>query len=219
MQGWCVRTCVNTVPANCLNSSRQSGSATLIRWNPIQSRLEQSYADTLVIMDAAFYPCNRLVRHQGLFEIFAASISEEHYSSLGRATFTRLLAEQLRIRAARGTPLSVAELHSILLTSYPKVVHERHPDVENVLSYPAPLHMLAASNSRLPSIFLSPVQHSSTARSSFSSEGNYEINVSFQLQDDKIDMDAWNEWLRMMPDGVRDVKVEGPHRQSSFGRE
>lgn len=165
-------------------------------------------------MDAAFYPCNRLVRQQGVFEIFAAALSEDHYNSLGRLTFTRLLAEQLRIRAARGNPLSVAELHSILLTSYPKVVHERHPETEIITSYPCPMHMLVSGNSRLPSIFLSPIQHSSPLRGSFTFENIPQMHLTIKLSEEGLDLDSWNEWLRLIPDGVKDIKVDGPYRAS-----
>ena len=36
--------------------------------------------------------------------------------------------------------------------------------------------------------------------------------MSVRLKDDNVDVDSWNEWLRLMPSGVRDVKVEGPFR-------
>lgn len=183
----------------------------MLRWGPIQSRLEESHSDMLLIMDAPYFPSPRLVRHTGVFEVFAAALSDDHISSLGRTSFTLLLAEQLKIRAARGTPLSVAELHSILLSSYPKVVHERRPEAEMLTSYPAPLHLQASSNSRLPSIFLSPLQNNSP-RIGASSASPGLLQFSITLNEDKVDLDAWNEWLRMIPEGVKDVRIEGRSR-------
>jgi hypothetical protein len=38
------------------------------------------------------------------------------------------------------------------------------------------------------------------------------LQMSIRLSDDNVDIDTWSEWLRLMPEGVKDVKVEGPFR-------
>ncbi|KAG5751336.1 hypothetical protein H9Q69_014227 [Fusarium xylarioides] len=196
-----------------LASSRNPEQASTIRWGGIQQTLEEACADTLIIMDAAYYPSSRMVRQQGVLELLAASVSEEHYYDLDRCAFTRALAEQLRVRAARLSPLSAAELHANLFSQYAKMVQDKYPEKEVLTSFPSPLHMMMSGNSRLPSIFLSPVYQNSPARGNFSSyENSHQLHLSIRLDDDNVDLESWNEWLRLMPEGIRDVKVEGPFR-------
>lgn len=195
-----------------LASSKDVERASTIRWSGMQQILEEACADTLIIMDAAYFPPARIVRQQGVLEIIAASLSEDHLTALDRCAFTRALADQLRTRAARQTPLSVVELHSILLALYPKLARDRTPEREIITSFPAPLHTMMSGNSRLPSIFLSPVQQSSPLRSSFSYENSPQLHLAIKLNDDNVDIDSWNEWLRMMPEGIKDIKIDGPFR-------
>ncbi|RMJ14135.1 hypothetical protein BHE90_013621 [Fusarium euwallaceae] len=196
-----------------LASSRDPERASTIRWGGIQQTLEEARADTLIIMDAAYYPSSRMVRQQGVLELLAASVSEEHFYGLDRCAFTRALAEQLRVRAARLSPLSAAELHANLFSHYAKMVQDKNPEQEVVTSFPSPLHMMMSGNSRLPSIFLSPVYQNSPMRSSFSSyENSPQLHLSIRLDDDNVNLESWNEWLRLMPEGIKDIKVEGPFR-------
>uniref|UniRef100_A0A098D4Z7 Tyrosine-protein phosphatase non-receptor type 6 n=1 Tax=Gibberella zeae (strain ATCC MYA-4620 / CBS 123657 / FGSC 9075 / NRRL 31084 / PH-1) TaxID=229533 RepID=A0A098D4Z7_GIBZE len=196
-----------------LASSRDSEQASPIRWGGIQQTLEEACADTLIIMDAAYYPSTRMIRQQGVLELLAASVSEEHFYDIDRCAFTRALAEQLRIRAARLSPLSAAELHANLFSHYSKMVQDKHPEKEVLTSFPSPLHMMMSGNSRLPSIFLSPVYENSPMRTSFSSyENSPQLHLSIRLDDDNVDIESWNEWLRLMPEGIKDIKVEGPFR-------
>lgn len=186
--------------------------ASTIRWSGIQQILEEACSDTLIIMDAAYYPSSRMSRQRGVLEIIAAAMSEDHFSALDRCAFTRALADQLRTRATRANPLSAAELHSILLANYPKLVQDRNPERETVTSFPSPLHTMMSGNSRLPSILLEPLHQTSPLRSSFSYENNPQLHMAIRLHDDNVDIDSWNEWLRLMPEGIKDVKVEGPFR-------
>ncbi|OAA56088.1 hypothetical protein ISF_07686 [Cordyceps fumosorosea ARSEF 2679] len=200
----------------CLASSRILERATMVRWSTLQQPLEQASSDVLVIMDAAFYPCSRILRKQGVMEILGASISEEHAASLGRCTFTKALAEQLRIRAGRAKPLSVTELHAILLSAYPKLVQDRQPEDENVVSFPTPFHMMVSGNSRLPSVFLSPLHQHGTHRSSFSFDSMPQISLNVRLADENVDVESWNEWLRLIPETAREIRVDGPFRAPPF---
>ncbi|KAF7543744.1 hypothetical protein G7046_g9939 [Stylonectria norvegica] len=196
-----------------LASSRNMETASTIRWSGIQQILEEACSDTLIIMDAAYYPSTRMVRQLGVLELIAASASEEHFNALDRCVFTRALAEQLRTRATRLTPLSAAELHSTLFALYPKMVQDKSPEKEVLTSFPSPLHMMTSGNSRLPSIFISPVYQSSPMRSnSLTYENSPQLHLAIRLNDDNVDVDSWNEWLRLMPEGIKDVKIEGPFR-------
>lgn len=166
------------------------------------------------MMDAAYYPSSKMMRQRGVLELIAASTSDENYLALDRCSFTLALADILRTRASRSNPLSAVELHSILFSNYAKIVHDRNPEREVVSSFPAPLHTMMSGNSRLPSIFLSPILSNSPYRTNM--HDNYPLlHMSIRLNDDNVDLDSWNEWLRLMPEGVRDVKVEGPFRATT----
>lgn len=154
-----------------------------------------------------------MIRQRGVLELIAASVSQEHFNALDRCSFTRALADLLRTRATRVTPLSAAELHTALFAQYAKLVQDKTPEKEMITSFPSPLHILMSGNSRLPSIYLAPVHLGSAMRPSISSyENSPQLHLSIRLNDDNVDTDIWNEWLRMMPDGVKDVKVDGPFR-------
>lgn len=175
--------------------------------------LEDACSDVLILMDAAYYPSSKMVRNRGVLELIAASVSEEHHDVLDRCAFTRALADQLRTRATRLSPVSAAELHAALLAAYPKLIQERNPEKETITSFPAPLHIMMSGNPRLPSIFLSPVFQGSPLRSSsLGYENNPQLHLSIRLNDDNVDVEIWNEWLRLMPEGIKDVRVEGPYR-------
>lgn len=180
----------------------------------MQQILEEGCADTLIMMDAAYFPTARIVRQKGVLELLAASISDDHTALLERCAFTRALTEQLKTRAARSSALSAVELHALLLSQYPKMVRDGSPEKEMITTFPAPFHTMVSGNSRLPSIFLSPVYQNNSLRNSFSFENNPQLHLTIKLTDDNVDVESWNEWLRLMPDGVKDVKIEGPFRSS-----
>jgi hypothetical protein len=198
-------------------SSRDRLKGPTIRWSGIQQILEETSSDTLIIMDAAYYPSSKLVRQQGVLEVVAASTSEDHFQAIERASFTRAVAEQLRTRASQRNfmaPLTAAELHAKLLYSYPKMVQDRYPEKPVVTSFPSPLHMQISGNSRLPSILLAPVRRGLPFGIEPELAGP-QLNLTLRFGDDAapFDMEKWTEWLRLMPDGVKDVKVEWPHNK------
>ncbi|KAK9437761.1 tyrosine-protein phosphatase non-receptor type 6 [Metarhizium brunneum] len=207
-------TCLDGNREMILTSSMDKDQASTIRWSGMQQILEEACADVLILMDAAYYPSSKIVRRKGVLELLAASASEDHATSLGRCAFTRALSELLSARAARSAPLSVVELHALLLSHYPKIVRDTTPERETLTTFPVPLHTMMSGNSRLPSVFLSPIHHPSPTRNSFSYENNPQLHLSIRLTDDNVDIESWNEWLRLMPEGVKDVKIDGPFRPS-----
>lgn len=195
-----------------LASSRDRAKASTIRWSGIQQILEEARSDTLIIMDSAYFPSSKMVRQKGVLELIAASSSEEYFDVLDRNSFTRTLADQLRTRATQRipNPLSAAELHSKLLSVYPKIIQDKHPEKGVVISFPSPLHIQISGNSRLPSITLSPTQ---PPRTIYSPENHHgpQLTFSMRLTEEALNLESWAEWLRMMPEGIKDVKVEGPY--------
>lgn len=156
-----------------------------------------------------------MVRRRGVLELIAASAPEDYYHLLERGVFTRALTDQLRARAIQHFPnaLSAAELHSKLLSLVPKLIHERHPEKGVMTAFPAPLHMQTSGNARLPSIMLSPLplQLPKPHSNSDTTHGGPQVTLQIRLTDESLSLENWAEWFRMMPEGIRDVKVDGPY--------
>ncbi|KAI1811846.1 hypothetical protein GGS20DRAFT_73107 [Poronia punctata] len=199
-----------------LSSSRNREKAGTIRWNGIQHILEEANSDTLILMDSMYYPATKIVRQNGVLELIAASAPDDYYNLLERGIFTRALSEQLRARTLQRHPnaLSAAELHAKLMPIFPKLVLDRYPEkgLSN-MSFPAPLHMQASGNARLPSITLSPLplQLQKPHVGVDHTHAVSQLTLSIRLTEELPSLENWAEWFRMMPDGVQDVKVEGPY--------
>ncbi|KAL2178791.1 uncharacterized protein P884DRAFT_197041 [Thermothelomyces heterothallicus CBS 202.75] len=195
-----------------LASPKHADPATTIRWSGIQQLFENSRSDALLLMDCAYYPTHSATRRFGMLELIAASAGEDHVELLGRSAFTRALTEQLRTRAAQPfrEPFSVAELHSKLTSLYPGMVQERNPGKQAIASFPTPLSMQLSGTKTLPSILLAPLRHDAPSAST----NGLQISMTFRLTDDPFNMDSWAEWLRTMPGGITEVRVEGPYRDT-----
>ncbi|KAL1888230.1 hypothetical protein Sste5346_009704 [Sporothrix stenoceras] len=203
-----------------LSSSMDKSAAqdTTIRWSGIQQLLEDATSDTLMIMDAAFYPCSKMARRDGVFEVIAASAGEDPKRALGRVAFTRALIDELSTRLSqkfRGlmSAFSAAELHVKLMSNYPRIIEDHNPDKERLTSFPAPLHIQIASDARLPSILLAPCRKTLPASPEASAPGT-QLNLTLRLVDGTVDKPGWIEWMRLLPEGVREVKCETPYRNN-----
>ncbi|KAK2073753.1 hypothetical protein P8C59_008004 [Phyllachora maydis] len=207
-----------------LASPKTADAAFAIRWSGIQQILETASSDTLIIMDAAYYASSKLVRQQGVLELMAARAGDDAAHVLERNLFTRALAHELHARANQrfASPLSAAELHAKLLTLYPSMVPDRSPAQQVVVSFPSPLHIQLSGKARLPSILLAPVPQGAGAGayglesppSAGSSGAGATLGFTFRLADESINVDSWIDWLRMMPEGIREVKVDGFYRNT-----
>ncbi|KAI1122236.1 hypothetical protein F5Y10DRAFT_77923 [Nemania abortiva] len=197
-----------------LSSSQNRDKAGTIRWNGIQHLLEDANSDTLIIMDSTYYPATKMVRRRGVLELIAASAFAGYYHPHEHGLFTRALTEQLRQRANTRFPntLSAAELHSKLLAIFPKLILDRYPEKGAAAVFPAPLHMQTSGNARLPSITLSPLPLVSKPHPlPENAHGGSQVTLSLRLTDEPFSLESWAEWFRMMPEGIRDVKVDGPY--------
>lgn len=165
-------------------------------------------------MDCAYYPSYKTVRRQGMLEVVAASAGEDHVELLGRSAFTRAVTDLLRSRAAQHfkEPFSAAELHSKVLSLYPGMIREHHPESEIMVRFPTPLCMQLSGIKTLPSILLAPLRHGEPPRSPQS--GSHIISFTFRLEDGTFNTDSWAEWLRSMPEGIMEAKVDGPYRST-----
>lgn len=164
-------------------------------------------------MDSAYYPSSQLVRQEGVLELIAASAGEDHTKLLDRSAFTRALADQLRTRASQkfAGALSAAELHAKLMSLYPKMIQDRSPE-EMITSFPSPLHFQVSGDTRLPSILLAPLQKTALPHTPDSPSAGLQVTMTFRMSEDAANAD-WAECFRWMPEGVKDVRVEG-HRNT-----
>lgn len=197
-------------------SSTQSETPRTIRWSTIQPLFEEATADTLVIMDSKYFGVPAAARRRGTLEIIAAGSFEEQASSpLARSAFTQALSEKLRTQAARMRPISAADLHAQLLGEYPRIVQDLTPEREFLSSFPAPLHLQLADSHNVPSILLAPLRRSRlpSIESVSSSSPGAQLSLTVRL-DKEPDIESWADWLRTMPDGVRDIKIEGGFRSA-----
>ena len=80
------------------------------------------------------------------------------------------------------------------------------------MSFPSPLHIQMTGSIRLPSISLSPVVRRLSSFGIEASQTGPQVDLTLRLTDDALNMESWAEWLRMMPEGIKDVKVVGPYR-------
>lgn len=176
---------------------------------------EQAIADTLVIMDSRYFGLPAAARRRGTLEIIAAGSFEEQASPIARCAFTQALSEKLRTQAARMRPFSAADLHAQLLAEYPRIVQEVNPDQEFLSSFPAPLHLQLADSLNIPSVLLAPLRRSRlpSIESVSSPSPGAQVSLTVRL-DREPDADCWADWLRLMPDGIREVKVEGGFRST-----
>ncbi|SPO07164.1 related to iron/ascorbate family oxidoreductases [Cephalotrichum gorgonifer] len=188
-------------------SSWDRQTASTIRWSGIQQVLEEACSDTLIIMDAPYYPPPNIERKQGVLDLIAAASSEEHFRLMDRCFFTRALTEELRSKppGPNNSSLTAAHLHAKLLSTYQKKIQD--PGNEYVTGFPVPLHLQIMGNPRLPSIQLCRLHRTSLPFAADPS--GPQIQISMRLKDNFFDVENWADWLRVMPDGVRDVRVEG----------
>lgn len=194
-----------------------------IRWSGLWETLEGACSDTLVLLDAPYAPAAKSQRQTGVLEVIVAAESEEQHQAAGRTYFTQLVTQELRARAGApsGHPLSATELHARLVTQYQQERAARGPRVSS------PLLLQVSGNWRVPSVTLYPLRQTAarpgpplppptnpggagprldmTIRlaTSSSSSGSSSGGAALSLE-------AWTDWLRMMPDGIRDVQLQGP---------
>lgn len=167
-------------------------------------------------MDARYFGLSGAARRRGTLEIIAAGSFEEQASPLARCAFTQELSKELRARAASMRPSTAADLHAKLLAEYPRIVEERTPEREFLSSSPAPLHLQLADSHNVPSILLAPLRRSRLPSIESVSSPSPGAHLSLTIRLDKEpDADCWADWLRLMPDGVREVKIEGSFQSAS----
>ena len=179
-----------------------------IRWSGLWETLEGACSDTLVLLDAPNYsPGAKSLRQSGVLEVMVAAESEEQYQALGRNHFTQLVTKELRLRASTNSnPLSAAELHARLVAQYQQERATRGPRVAS------PLLLQLSGSWRVPSVTLYPLHQTPRLGPPPNPGGaGHRLDMTIRLAHSAApSLEAWADWLRMMPDGIRDVQLRGP---------
>ena len=191
-----------------LSCSTEPGDACGIRWNGIQQLFEEAISDTLILMDAPYFGTPEAIKKRGVLEVLAAGSFEEHASPLARCAFTRALIDKLRTQAPRPRPISAAELHAQLVSEYPRIIQDLTPERTFLTKFPAPLHLQLCGSNNVPSILLAPLRRRCSLPKMTGSSQGTQLSMIFQLDKDP-NMERWVDWLRLMPDDVKEIRVEG----------
>ncbi|KAJ9154905.1 Homeobox protein EgHBX4 [Pleurostoma richardsiae] len=217
-------------------ATRHSGSPWL-QWSAIQTLLERSVSDTLILLDccagaaSATFPTGRSIT-----ETISASSWDAIAPDPGRYSFTNALIEVLQEWRLR--IFSAAMLHAEVLARLkhprPILINGKHFEARST-----PVHFMMTSNHKAPSIELcrfsandtrtpspsedtTPSEPLSSGRSTLeegASEPNEDephVMISLALEDDqRLDLQAWEQWLSSFPALAKYVKVQGVFKSHS----
>ncbi|RBR12618.1 uncharacterized protein FIESC28_08575 [Fusarium coffeatum] len=223
-------------------ATREANSPWL-QWSAIQTLLERSLSDVLILLDccagaaSATFPSGASIT-----ETISASSWDAIAPDPGRYSFTNALIEVLqewRVRA-----FSAAMLHAEVLARLkhprPITINGKYFEARST-----PVHFMMTSNHKAPSIEMSrvsrgdnlpspelmpmPVMAHETGRAAESApvsrndymftepnEDTPHVMISLALEDDqRLDINAWEQWLSAFPAMAKYVKVQGVFKSHS----
>ncbi|PSR83784.1 hypothetical protein BD289DRAFT_277626 [Coniella lustricola] len=218
-------------------ATRHSGSPSL-QWSAIQTLLERSISDVLVLLDCCAGAASATFPNgKSITETISASSWDAIAPDPGRYSFTNALIEVLcewRLKS-----FSAAMLHAEVLA---RLKHPR-PILINGKRFEArstPVHFMMTSDHRIPSIEMSrmlaldrippsPPQEPTNSRllpgrgplegeECFTepNEDKPHVMISLALEDDqRLDLNAWEQWLASFPAMAKYVKVQGVFKSHS----
>lgn len=211
---------------------------TFCRWSAIQTLLERSVSDVLILLDCCAGAASATFPNgKSITETISASSWDAIAPDPGRYSFTNALIEILgewRLKI-----FSAAMLHAEVLA---RLKHPR-PILINGKRFEArstPVHFMMTSDHRVPSIEMgrvipndrrlpspprdpSPAEHLASGRGQVDEECFTEPNedkphvmISLALEDDqRLDLNAWEQWLASFPALAKYVKVQGVFKSHS----
>ncbi|KAK2592527.1 hypothetical protein QQS21_009772 [Conoideocrella luteorostrata] len=217
-------------------------SSPWLQWSAIQTLLERSKSDVLILLDccagaaSATFPSGNSIT-----ETISASSWDAIAPDPGRYSFTNALIEVLQEWRMR--TFSAAMLHAEVLARLkhprPITINGKHFEARST-----PVHFMMTANHKAPSIELSrllptdkvvepgashlatPILTGRAADSGdpisnglASNEPNEDtphVMISLALEDDqKLDINAWEQWLNAFPSMAKYVKVQGVFKSHS----
>lgn len=217
---------------------------TLTRWSAIQTLLERSISDALILLDCCAGAASATFPNgNSITETISASSWDAIAPDPGRYSFTNALIEVLSEWSNR--TFSAAMLHAEILARLkhprPIMINGKHFEARST-----PVHFMMTSNHKAPSIEFSKIIPESRLPPSPPSDlpapildappapvndvpiGGEEkelagptidephVMISLALEDDqRLDLNAWEEWLRNFPALAKHVKVQGVFRSHS----
>lgn len=213
-----------------------------IRWSAIQTLVERSKSDVLILLDCCAGAASATFPNgDSITETISASSWDAIAPDPGRYSFTNALIEVLQHWRLRN--FSAAMLHAEVLA---RLKHPRPITINGKLfeARSTPVHFMMTANHKAPSIELSrivpPDQLPPSPREEFdpevgggrapgtaenvmngltSSEPNEDtphVMISLALEDDqRLDINAWEQWLSAFPAMAKYVKVQGVFKSHS----
>lgn len=219
-------------------ATRHSGSPSL-QWSAIQTLLERSMSDVLILLDCCAGAASATFPNgKSTTETISASSWDAIAPDPGRYSFTNALIEVLG--EWRNKSFSAAMLHAEVLA---RLKHPR-PILINGKRFEAratPVHFMMTSDHRAPSIEMSRMIPAEARPSSSSrdlspeglpmgrgsalveaecytepNEDKPHVMISLALEDDqRLDLNAWEQWLSSFPALAKYVKVQGVFKSHS----
>lgn len=218
--------------------NRERILTTRIRWSAIQTLLERSLSDALILLDccagaaSAAFPTGNSIT-----ETISASSWDAIAPDPGRYSFTSTLLEVLQ--EWKRKTYSVAMLHAEILARLKHPRPERH-NGNRFEARTTPVHFMMTANHKAPSVelcriaddFLPPslpsgsisgrnsfVEGRATAEDIIGSEPTENVPhvmISLALEEDqKLNVDDWERWLVSIPALAKYVRVQGVFKSHS----
>ena len=223
-----------------------SSNYLFLRWSAIQTLLERSISDALILLDCCAGAASATFPNgKSITETISASSWNAIAPDPGRFSFTSTLIEVLQEWKAR--TFSAAMLHAEILARLkhprPILIDNKHSEARTT-----PVHFMMTSNHKAPSIEFSRVMPQNAAPPSpivdlptpqteepppaaaQQASGRFvdseevsgptidepHVMISLALEDDqRLDLNAWEQWLANFPAFARHVKVQGVFQSHS----
>jgi hypothetical protein len=217
----------------------QTEKLTAGRWSAIQTLLERSLSDVLILLDCCAGAASATFPHgNSITETISASSWDAIAPDPGRYSFTNALIEVLQEWNRRS--FSAAMLHAEVLARLkhprPIMLNGKHFEARST-----PVHFMMTANHKAPSIEMSRVMSSDqmppsppqepaheesaiTGRTTgpeeiIGSEPNEDVPhvmISLALEDDqRLNINDWEHWLQSIPAIAKYVKVQGVFKSHS----
>lgn len=218
-------------------ATRHSGSPSL-QWSAIQTLLERSVSDVLILLDCCAGAASATFPNgKSITETISASSWDAIAPDPGRYSFTNALIEVLG--EWRLKTFSAAMLHAEVLArlKHPRPIRINGKRFE---ARSTPVHFMMTSDHKAPSIEMSriapddpqppsPPQPSSSLDGRLLGRGSVEngcftqpnedkphVMISLALEDDqRLDLNAWEQWLASFPALAKYVTVQGVFKSHS----
>ncbi|KAL2283607.1 hypothetical protein FJTKL_09910 [Diaporthe vaccinii] len=218
-------------------ATRHSGSPSL-QWSAIQTLLERSVSDVLILLDCCAGAASATFPNgKSITETISASSWDAIAPDPGRYSFTNALIEVLG--EWRLKTFSAAMLHAEVLArlKHPRPIRINGKRFE---ARSTPVHFMMTSDHKAPSIEMSrigsdnpqppsPPQPSSSLDARLlgrnpvedgcftePNEDKPHVMISLALEDDqRLDLNAWEQWLASFPALAKYVSVQGVFKSHS----